>query len=124
MSSGPDPIILFSASAALVAELLALIVWCVGLARVRRPFFWILLLSSLLALVFTSVNGTMVYNPQLAMRLFQSRDQFLKFYHVFVCAQAANLFLFVLGQIFLVRWLIRAKRSSGQKSGVVIDRLI
>jgi hypothetical protein len=124
MSANFDPIIFYSISAALVAELVVLIVWCFALVRVRRAFLSILIFSSLLTVTLVSLNAVMAYDARTIMRLFTSREHYESFYHGFACLEAANAFVFLVGQILLVRWMRRASLSSGQKTAGVIDRLI
>lgn len=124
MSPNSDPIVFYSIVGALAAQLLVLIGWCIALIGVRRPLFWILIFSSLLSLGFATVNTLMAYDPRIIMRLFTSRENYQLFYHGFARAQATNAFVFLVGQILLVRWMLNVTRSSRRKTATVIDRLI
>ena len=124
MAENSDPIVFYSVTGGVVAELLVLIVWCVALVRTRRAFFWILVFSSFLFVAVVVINALMAYDPRILTSLFNSRDAFRLFYYVFVCVQPISVFLFFIGQLLLVRWMIKASRSSSPKTGVVIDRLI
>jgi len=124
MSANSDPILLCSISAALLAELLVLIVWFTALVRLRRGFLSILILSGLLSVVLVGVNAIMAYDPRIIMRLFTSREHYETFSHAATIIESANAFIFLIGQILLVRWMVKVTRSSGQKTPGVIDRLI
>ena len=85
-----DPIIFYSICAALGAELVVLIVWCIALIRVRRAFLSVLIFSSLLSVTLVTVNVLMAYNPRIIVRLFTSRENYELFFHGFACVEAAT----------------------------------
>lgn len=124
MSSGSDPIILYGVGAAVVAELIVLILWCIALIRVRRAFLAVILFSTVLDLAFAGLNAVMVYDAGVVMRLFKTKEQYDLFYRGLVCLQSAAVFIFIIGQVWLVRWMVKVSRPSPTKSAAVIDRLI